>query len=635
MLNRTEIRGVCVLLLSVICCFRAIGLRLDTMGTQSVFRSLSLAKDRGWTRHLAPGKARIPLTGASHISPCFAFVPRGGGGSARLASSTPDLSCSAPRQRRITFWTDIEGDRDYLTRYVNRSLVLCFRKTVPRLDQRLQLSVKNDNTTYFPYNHCLDFAHEHDVVVYGGDVWDQGGSDLYVIRQLLDLHQRYPDRVFFVMGNRDVNKMRVIQELGCPGSGASPSHYGVYWLQGTQRVGDPALGIMSNNPVERLKWMLSSTMGSPRAFDNRQWELQQERESLGQVDRVMDEDVVESYRKSCYPTGEMGRYLSLANITVRLGEVLFLHGALPLTADVLKVASKRSVWDDMTFAMPWLEPSVMTGDNCVDSVDDWFDALNMFASEKVQNWQRHPIEDEYWSRAGGYKHTAGSFSQLIQYGMGWIPGQKRNPTVIYASWSTNGMPRRFFPDPEHSSLDEAFVNMTHEFFERSNLRLLCSGHQPQGDMPNTIRVARSGEDQSHWIVNGDTSYSGDTLWHHLPGEEENRKNVGRGRSRSGRGPVAVSEAIIEQCSDTGKVLRTFCHGVLSDGSEYCTVPINFSSDIPKEALSVGRLASSLSSPSIKTSPHRGLWWTKAAFDDGTCLLAAGEGFRFWNRIVSS
>ena len=47
-----------------------------------------------------------------------------------------------------------------------------------------------------------------------------------------------------------------------------PYHKGVYWLNGTGYLGDPLHGSFSINQtaVEPLQWMLTYTMGSPKAF---------------------------------------------------------------------------------------------------------------------------------------------------------------------------------------------------------------------------------------------------------------------------------------------------------------------------------------------------------------------------------
>jgi hypothetical protein len=129
--------------------------------------------------------------------------------------------------RIITYLTDVEGDAAYLDRYVHQSKVLHFRACSKRSDE-------------FPYDKCIDFNKDNAMLVYGGDVWDRGGSDLYVIRQILDLQKRHPGRVHLIMGNRDLNKMRILSELGCA-EGKMPIHEGVYWLKGTGRPGDPSL----------------------------------------------------------------------------------------------------------------------------------------------------------------------------------------------------------------------------------------------------------------------------------------------------------------------------------------------------------------------------------------------------------
>ena len=153
---------------------------------------------------------------------------------------------------------------------------------------------------------------------------------MYVLRQLLSLKQRYPTRVHFLMGNRDINKMRIVNELGilCEEDDAStagdnvdctlPHHDGVYWLRGTENEES----IVPTSAAERLKWMLRRTMGSVDAFQLRREELQRERfavmnqkpVSLCPLDyttdtsldaasaaAVSDEEVVQSYMQSCCP----------------------------------------------------------------------------------------------------------------------------------------------------------------------------------------------------------------------------------------------------------------------------------------------------------------------------------------------
>lgn len=431
--------------------------------------------------------------------------------------------------RIITYLTDVEGDSSYLDRYVHQSKVLHFRACSQRSDD-------------FPYDQCIDFNEDNTMLVYGGDVWDRGGSDLYVIRQLLDLQRRHQGRVHFIMGNRDLNKMRILSELGCTDE-KMPTHEGVYWLKGTGRLGDPLLNtcVAQSSSSQRLKWMLAQTMGSPNAFELRRNELQRER---GQ--HVTDEDVVASYRRSCHPTGEMGQYLKSAHLALRLGSILFLHGALPLTHSTLKQVCEQDVavhdfWTDFKFAMPWSNQG-STNSN-PRTVDEWLEALEKFARDRVSKWQEYVTklenepgyqQDRVWSTRGGYNYwpSGQRFEDLIQYGMGWTPDRRRNPTVVYSSWLKNGLPVHFLPDVS-SMEDVMYASLTAEFFKAASLQLIVSGHQPHGDMPMPIRIG-----ESQCVLCCDTSYSADTIWWNQD-EGEGRTNVGRGSGSSGRGDVAV------------------------------------------------------------------------------------------------
>jgi hypothetical protein len=190
----------------------------------------------------------------------------------------------------IGYATDIEGNYDYWERYISLSKIL-------------SRSVEG-----------VLLLNEDCHFVFGGDVVDRGFGDLRVLADLIGLKRNYFDRVHFIMGNRDINKMRIPVELSAYMLGLSPR---VYWLKGDERdntEGDTA--------VDRLKWILTKTMGSPLAFEYRKEELR----LIG--GGAEDEDVVRSFIDLLKPNGLMTEYLRYAKIAIIIGDTLILHGAL-------------------------------------------------------------------------------------------------------------------------------------------------------------------------------------------------------------------------------------------------------------------------------------------------------------------
>ena len=132
------------------------------------------------------------------------------------------------------------------------------------------------------------------------------------------------------MGNRDINKMRLPVELHESSLFVSPR---VYWVKPDEDdrdfLQDPS------SQVDRLKWMLTKTMGSPLAFEYRRDELKLLNSSSSGYG---DDDVVESFIDLMRPDGLMMEYLKCANIAVILGDTLFIHGGI------------------QTYNMGWLPP---------------------------------------------------------------------------------------------------------------------------------------------------------------------------------------------------------------------------------------------------------------------------------------
>lgn len=132
----------------------------------------------------------------------------------------------------VGYATDIEGNFDYWSRYIDLSKIL--------------------NRTSSGDLELHDKCH----FVYGGDVVDRGPGDLRVLSDLVGLKKSYPERVHFIMGNRDINKMRIPAELHACSLKIPPK---VYWIKSEQS--DPAASTeyeRPDTPAERLKWVSSS-----------------------------------------------------------------------------------------------------------------------------------------------------------------------------------------------------------------------------------------------------------------------------------------------------------------------------------------------------------------------------------------
>ena len=302
----------------------------------------------------------------------------------------------------ISYCTDVEGNYDYWQRWLNLS------KVVVRLDDdgkpmkipyswtgRTPHSAMSivSNSTMNSINIAKAYGGKYPDPVYpqharlklmpnchlvfGGDVCDRGPGDIRLLWDLIQLQEDHPGRVHFILGNRDVNKLRLPTELH---DSYTRSPGATYWLPN-----DPEQRPQGN--IDRLKWILARTMGAPENFEHRRTELkqiilQQKRDRAAQriakgivsrgplaatpaesdlddafwsvdnryaTDRIVvtDEDVLESYfdlllppaacpkrpsgprhRKQLTAHGLLLSYLANGNLLLRIEDNLFVHGGL-------------------------------------------------------------------------------------------------------------------------------------------------------------------------------------------------------------------------------------------------------------------------------------------------------------------
>lgn len=195
---------------------------------------------------------------------------------------------------KVVYITDVEGNLDYFEHLVSTS------KGLYRDNNRL-LQLK-----------------ENFHFVYGGDVCDRGKGDIRMATDLVSLAKRYPNNVHLILGNRDVNKMRLCREFESEQLLRKPS---VYWVNDDD-INEPQRDstMLPCGRADRLHTILECTMGAPEAFENRIQELSE----IGQISDGItsaekDEIVVKSYLESVQPGGCMSEYLRLGTLAVLLG----------------------------------------------------------------------------------------------------------------------------------------------------------------------------------------------------------------------------------------------------------------------------------------------------------------------------
>lgn len=458
-------------------------------------------------------------------------------------------SGSGSTSSNVSYATDIEGNFEYWQKYIAISNAIVGEAG----SQMLQLR-----------DHSAQF-------VYGGDVCDRGSGDVRVINDLLALKNAYPDRVHIILGNRDINKMRLPIELHPTNLRNRPK---VYWFRESEipskHMGH--CGLMSQcSIVDRLKWILEHTMGSPISFQMRKQELMLAGATCS------DDDVVQSFAEYVSPLKKIASITAIdASTTSNTGttsnksndavEVSFAEG--PLTR-YLKEGLIAKVIDRTLFLhgavkphnIGWLPPDATrpgsTG-RYVDDLDEWVSAINSFSRTEViyfTNYMNHYInssitdsnsEDgvyKYWAASGGYHHPQPG-SNLLQYGMGWLPDKSVNPSVIYCTYEIDD-------DEQH---DQRSIDRFRKML--CNIDRVVVGHKPRGDAPLVIDY------YGVKVISGDTSYSSNTLWD-IDGVDC-WKAFGDGSVTNTRGG-SVSEVFITCAGDVNKANIA---GILSDGSRY-------------------------------------------------------------------
>lgn len=375
-------------------------------------------------------------------------------------------SVSMRTPANVHFITDTEGHFPFLVKSVQKSRVVTFD-----LKKRLQFQEDISN----PY------------FVFGGDLTDRGVGDIQLAETLLDFKNRYPERVFLLVGNREASKTRFHVELNPRHirqrllNGSAP-----FWLLNSPHqlpVDYVKKHMNSDTPEEPdakeidqyvndltteecqliyLKWMLEQNLGCPHTFEYHAHQLA-DKQGCERTD-ITDGMVLTSIMKQNSPTGLMGQYLAQTQMVALIPDtgIMAIHGGLT---------------PENIGRLPSMKPE----ESRIDCAHTWINKLNTWYGQAVTEWLS--IEQENLPLELQPARTKlDTFSERV-------PSEYRS--VVTASM-LNGK-RQFQNVPTEVS----------DYLQKSQISMVLTGHQPSGDHPVILRS----EDDGVVFVNGDISYA--------------------------------------------------------------------------------------------------------------------------------
>lgn len=304
--------------------------------------------------------------------------------------------------RRVCFVTDLEGDIAFFSKFVHQSEVLKFSPTG-------NLAWRRENA--------------NDVFVHGGDLFDRGPGDIRLSRLLCRFHDDFPERVFLLLGNRDLNKIRFSSELNLD---VPPDRaFSAWWdpnaptytqyLEGSKLTDSVSLfwairyAWRSSQVLNRLKWALKHTLGCPNTFEYRREELA----LLEENREITDDQVVDSFVKSVNEEGCYFEYLKRGKLAVRLDKVN-AHQIHCLSQSLIKkdVVCAWRCRASRSWVCSWFEHSFCREQKgrCrssdffwlvwvfnlradvrgieLESLDEWIEKLNEFKENAFLDWRK-------------------------------------------------------------------------------------------------------------------------------------------------------------------------------------------------------------------------------------------------------
>ncbi|CAJ1935207.1 unnamed protein product [Cylindrotheca closterium] len=417
-----------------------------------------------------------------------------------------------PSPFRLAYITDVEGNLNYFLKFVESCPILTVQfqyRTITTSEfqadddiQALELDFCQPTATD---DHSTDNYH----FVFGGDSVDKGTGDIRLNRCLVAFKKKHPTRVFLLVGNRDLNKLRFSAELSEAELGRDLNTIpGPHWDPSAPTLAEYLQRLVADKSqvdleslhtrVNKLKYMLKHTLGCPKTFEFRRQELSilQNRSA----DAITDDQVVDNFIFEVQE-GSLHDYFHHAQVAVIIGNTLFCHGAVD--KDTMQfVPSPQSKFEN--------PPSKPTPWKVIPNVHEWVDALNEFYQLGLKDHAERPYwNDDFTSRGG--ESLMALQNRPAMWGRSIISncyGDGGCITTRHAAEHRKD-PQRLQEETKNNPLcfekvcSDPLDPIVASWLSKQGIQRVVVGHKPTGDCPSVLSSVYTGVE----IVSADTSFS--------------------------------------------------------------------------------------------------------------------------------
>lgn len=504
--------------------------------------------------------------------------------------------CSTREGFRIGYLSDVEGHWDYFLDYVERSNVLSWEEA----ERPPSVMIESEQIKFrrLALRPGARF-------VYGGDAVDKGPGDIRIVRALASLKSRYRDRVHLLVGNRDLNKLRLPSELSESDMTRDVDDIPKpFWnekakslreyLENTreEKSVDGAKESLDdvNTRAERLRYMFRHTLGCPDTFEFRREEVRLLKQIYGEYPPdpdthdvtplreevkdsteliligVSDEEVVDSFLYEMGPEGSLRQYLHLSSIAAIVGNTIFVHGAIDrltmkyVPSPTTKFELPKSL--PPPFEAPYA--ATPTDGKIIENVHEWVQNLNSYLHRGLDDFVARPEWNEERTSRGGESVLAIQCRPAM-WGRSVVCNSYADGGVIATpdaeaerKRATRAARERSDPVQFEGIASDAMDPEPAGWLSRHGIRRVVVGHKPTGDCPAVLSHEYHGVE----VVAVDTSYS---RRRDLAGDNDGTAGEGEQfGERRGRA-IAVVEIAGEDASSRNWLETS---GVLACGTEY-------------------------------------------------------------------